>query len=63
MKLAQIGAEMNSANMNHSQTATIVCLKNVSGNNLSGESLDNYYEHNISLSSSNYANTITNSWP
>jgi hypothetical protein len=46
-----------------SPTSTIVCLKDVSANNLSGESWDSYYEHNISLSSSNYANTITNSWP
>lgn len=57
--LAQLGADLSSA-ANHSSTSTIVCLKDVHGKNLNGES---WSEHNLSLSSSNYANTITNTWP
>ncbi len=60
--LAQIGAEMSSS-VNTSHTATIVCLKDVTGNNLSGESWDKYYEHELKLSASNYANSISNTWP
>jgi len=43
--LAQIGAQTST--IDHSQTSTIVCVSNVTANNLSGESLDSYYEHNI----------------
>ena len=62
INLAQIGAEMSSS-VNNSHTATIVCLKDVTGNKLSGESWDNYYEHELKLSASNYANSIPNTWP
>jgi uncharacterized protein YdbL (DUF1318 family) len=47
----------------HYQTSTIVCVNHVKTKGLSGESLDGYYETGITLSSSNFENTITNSWP
>jgi hypothetical protein len=59
--LAQMGA--SSTYTNHEQTSTIVCVSHVQANQLSSSELDGYRETNISLSSSNYANTITNDWP
>jgi len=58
--LAQIGAEI-SAN-NHSHASTIVCLKDLSTGDFK-ETKNGYFNLNISLTASNYANTITKSWP
>lgn len=51
--LSQVSA---SATTDHTQTSTIVCVTQVRANKLTNE---DWSETNISLSSSNYANTMT----